>query len=1558
MTDMYNTKTNISLRSWLFSLIGFLFLSLSAKSQVQTMYWIGGAGDWNDLTHWSFQSGAQGATQPSSVPTSETHVIFDSNSGLNSVGTTSALINARTVTLKAEVVIKSLTFDASLAQYSPIIKNDFHIRVSENVVWQPNVTMTNSSYAISMEPLINTTSTLTLNGGNIPYVNKSGEGNLDIIGEITAGRYYFTSGTTNYNAVTAKFAGNNSTSFQVTNNAILNMPYVTKLETNVGVTLNGTAQFNAPLLNEWTGINNAFSALTVNSTVHLNLPSLQIWNLASSAAGNANATITIPDNTKITTTGGWLFIGNFNAGTSEFYIGGDLTTKANTLLNKVHLTNAATPVIRGNPVINELYFTANGRFSSTVTIGKLYLSESKNYIVDNNVTITITDNIIDNTPDCKPFYSIVAQNSISIGNIANASGLPINLKNASISGIKVTSGVINVEGIDADRNSTVGTTLFFTEPAAKTIYWVGSGLDDEWNNQVNWSATSGGTGGYCLPTMYDNVIFDNNSIIVGNTLKITNNAANVHDLTIQDNFSKSTLIIGNSTININCYGSWYMKSGVSVNSPVLFDAKELNEKITSNGSTFNQVVTFRNIGGWVLQDDFKTGSNTNYHINFVGGTLNTNNKKVFIGGNFAGSAAVYPTVASGGYKNLILGSSEISLYNSWSYNLIGSNLNAGTSHIIFRNGTTFQALNGHTYFNVTSYPLTVTTSNTLTISGNNVNYNNFYIYNAGVIINATNSNFQELRIMPVQLRANVNISQNITANTLELQSNAIFRVDNAKIITVNQDFITHTNDCMGLMEMYVNGKTAGQKFTLKALNNTFVPNVWMTGVHADTSTGATYSATGLEETDVLGWNFLVPSPKELYWIGTADNNWNNGLNWTTNSNGIPSAGGCVPTKYDNVHFNSYSTANLPIHILDQPAYFNNLIAHNDAPSGIIITYPSSANMEAYAYGNLIQMGENMIFNRLYLLGGHSDGQLINKGTSSFGNLTVNHPTANWTFINNMKHTSTYTQTGATVTVNAQDWNGRDFAINGLALNLNLNYLTATGTFTLTKGDLKASNLIMEVNNFVSSGNSPITNVRSIDIRNSKVVTKNDWFYYNLPSATLQADGSHITFNRNFYGIAGHIYDVIETDAATTNVGSAYYLGGNIVANKYIVNKSKRILDNNTFGTLFLKPRGLTLWVNNTQTVTQHLYLSGTPCFTNVLRAGTEIGLTQANATASINLSNSTPTISNAENTFDYVRIGGINATNSKMFLQVNATSIGLNTNVESIPGTPGLIGLGPDVNCQLIDPSAPSTYLISAEKFYAGPEATFTWFKKVNGIYQNLNLPDTTREIDVRSFGYDGEYKVELLYDPLNTDASKRCPQTDEILVSYTPPNVTFNAGENIHRFCDSINGMKINDFNVSNATNNDMIDRNATIRWFSTATGGTALNATDLVVEGSYYAELVSPLGCVSLQRSLVTVIIDELVVANAGPDQVKIGNYPLTYTMAANQTTVGSGKWTVLSGDVSISNTLAYDTTVLLNSGDTAVLQWEITNESCTTNSSVTLTKSSVNPKVNPNLRVRVSN
>lgn len=81
-------------------------------------------------------------------------------------------------------------------------------------------------------------------------------------------------------------------------------------------------------------------------------------------------------------------------------------------------------------------------------------------------------------------------------------------------------------------------------------YWVGGSGTWDASNATNWSTSSGGTGGATAPTSVDNVFFDDNSGVAGNTVVIGTNAVCsgfYYNASFAMNFSGSS--------DLSCYGT-------------------------------------------------------------------------------------------------------------------------------------------------------------------------------------------------------------------------------------------------------------------------------------------------------------------------------------------------------------------------------------------------------------------------------------------------------------------------------------------------------------------------------------------------------------------------------------------------------------------------------------------------------------------------------------------------------------------------------------------------------------------------------------------------------------------------------------------------------------------------------------------------------------------------------------------------------------------------------------------------------------------------------------------
>lgn len=139
--------------------------------------------------------------------------------------------------------------------------------------------------------------------------------------------------------------------------------------------------------------------------------------------------------------------------------------------------------------------------------------------------------------------------------------------------------------------------------------------------------------------------------------------------------------------------------------------------------------------------------------------------------------------------------------------------------------------------------------------------------------------------------------------------------------------------------------------------------------------------------------------------------------------------------------------------------------------------------------------------------------------------------------------------------------------------------------------------------------------------------------------------------------------------------------------------------------------------------------------------------------------------------------------------------------------------------------------------------------------------------------------------------------------------------------------------------------ETNVILKWYSSATGSTVLNETDVLTTGTYsvyVSRIDGATGCESQDRLEIEVTVYADVTANAGANQTTVNG--TTYTMNGNQPVApATGTWTVVSSTapgVVITTPSAYNTAVQLPLGSEAVLKWTVTNGTCSAEDEVTIT------------------
>jgi gliding motility-associated-like protein len=160
------------------------------------------------------------------------------------------------------------------------------------------------------------------------------------------------------------------------------------------------------------------------------------------------------------------------------------------------------------------------------------------------------------------------------------------------------------------------------------LYWVnGSG---DWSDSLHWSGTSGGEGGYCIPTPIDDVYFDENSFFTqSDTVNIDIKNPTCHNMDWTGALTGARLN-GADTANLRIYGSLNLNPNMinAFEGTWFFESTETGHNIRTHGLYFKSNWKFQGIGGeWNLLDNLDSVPG----IDFKFGSLNLSNKKILCG---------------------------------------------------------------------------------------------------------------------------------------------------------------------------------------------------------------------------------------------------------------------------------------------------------------------------------------------------------------------------------------------------------------------------------------------------------------------------------------------------------------------------------------------------------------------------------------------------------------------------------------------------------------------------------------------------------------------------------------------------------------------------------------------------------------------------------------------------------------------------------------------------------------------------------------------------------------
>jgi len=588
-------------------------------------------------------------------------------------------------------------------------------------------------------------------------------------------------------------------------------------------------------------------------------------------------------------------------------------------------------------------------------------------------------------------------------------------------------------------------------------YWVGG--SGTWNttSTTNWSTASGGGSGASVPTVSDNVIFDQ----AGTYTVTMTGALACLDITV----SAGTVTFATGTSpTLNIRGSMTLVAGTlwSSTGTITFSSTTTGRTITTNGVTINATTTFSGVGGgWTLGSALTTAGSRD--LTLTAGTFNTGNYNMTLTGGRI-------LITGSNTKALNLGSSTISLAYWYDLNTSNTTVNAGTSSITITatNASTI-GLGGRTFYDVTF------SSTTTLPDSQSASFGNFR--------NLTFAAPTQFRSMSFPASFTVSGTLTLTAGTIVAYRTALYSATIGTTITIT---------CAAFSG-----------------NNVDFRDITIAGAAAPisgTSLGDCKGNSGITFT----------SAKTVYWNLAAGGNWN-ATAWATTSAGTPLDAN-FPLPQDTCVF-SGTTASLSdgaTVTFDSlsPTYVGTLDMSARTTTSydmVLIVTPTLSgvfpNFGVQVYGNLI-FGTGCTFggtaaNRNFGFYGRTTQLFTSAGVTSAAGITVNAPSTIVTLQDAFTCSKSATDAVSVVrgTFDANDYN---VTLSGALGGVTGNSGTATRTIAVSSSTWTISGTSPWT---VSSTGLTITGTGTISLNNASTKLFDGGSSGNYSNITLNNSGA-------------------------------------------------------------------------------------------------------------------------------------------------------------------------------------------------------------------------------------------------------------------------------------------------------------------------------------------------------------------------------------------------------------------------------------------------------------------
>jgi hypothetical protein len=1244
-------------------LIFTLTITLLAGANIMAAdyFWVGGSGNWSDYAiHWATTSG--GATFHTQAPTENDNVYFDANSF-------SASDQVVTIDLDAYCADMDWTGATNEPELAGATSRKLYIYGSLTFIEAMDFSYAGEVYFESPA----TGKTITSAGQTFKRnVYFQGEGGYILQdGFEQTGTYivYFIRGTLDFN--NQDFT---APRFYAIDENVRSLSFGSS---TITLTYSGSyaLQIREGLLTFDAGTSLIrFTGAT--GYLHNRLGSGLIYHdvIFESLTGNSTLWAENGAFNKITFSSNGTLRGSITADSTSF--SGTATIYDNNNINVVLSEGDAT--IIGTNNFGKITLNGKGEFRNDNTIGELFLSAGKSYTFYIGKVQTINDVITANGNCAEPIS--LQSNSTGNASTINKTGGSVTVNYCNMQDIHATGTASFTANNTIDLGNNTGWTI--NAPTPQTFHWIGG--TGNWNDPDNWSLSSGGSSGDCIPSALDDVIFNANSFngagqvvtIIGDE---NNNAyCNNMDWT---GVTNNPTIASATSVKLNIHGSLTMVNDMVWDflGDVFFKGEDTAKSpytLTSAGQTFKRDVYFLGTGNYELEDDFEiSGSN---RLNFDNGGLNLNDIIL---------KAHQFWADTDNSRTLNLGSSTIELsYSGTGYTLDfdGSNLifNAGTSLLKFtgssprmRNSATgltfynalFESATGTSRIVASSSAFNnVTINNSANLSGGNtINLltingdatigtdNNIIItlvVGGTAIFNNNNGNYGH-----VTLNGNGNINGvDNTFGTLIFTAGNLYKFQSARTQFITDDFFANGTETEPIV---IEASSSGSQATISKAsgNNVVVEYVSL----KDNKAIGVVSFTANNSLDMgnnEGWTINAPGGRDLYWVGgTGD--WNDPANWAEASNGTGGAG--IPSLLDNVFFDAFSfdASGQTVTVIGDAT--NDAYCMNMDWTGVTNnpTIASSTSVKLNIHGSLT-MVNNMVWDfsgDLYFLGENASktSYTITSAGQTFKRNVYFQGTGNYTLQDDLEISGSnilYFENGG-LDLNNNDFTGYRFISdnsNTKSLNLTSSVITLSYSGTGYTLDIDGTNLTFNAGTSLLkfTGLSP----RMLN-SGAGLIFYNALFESETGTSRIVALST--TFNNVTINNDGILNGGCTVNTLTFNGNGTINTDGNTISTAYFSNDGV-INSSNTFGTLeFTAGKTYTLTNGKTQTILTDFVAEGT-CAQPVT-----IQSNSSTIQSTILKSSGTVTVTRAF-------IEGINAVGGAEFIAENSIDVNNNSGWEFI----------------------------------------------------------------------------------------------------------------------------------------------------------------------------------------------------------------------------------------------------------------------------------------------------